>query len=89
MSIGLHAILLDKLFSGFLACAIGIWFSLQEIINIGSVIGILPTKGLTLPIIGYGGSSLITVSISIALLLRIDHENKLSELQAIRDEKDE
>lgn len=82
MSIGFNSLNLKKYFSGFLACSIGIWFSLQSIISIGSVIGVLPTKGLTLPLISYGGSSLVVMSISIFLLLRIDYENKLSTIQA-------
>lgn len=84
MSIGLKSFKLNKYFSGFLSFSIGVWFILQTIINIGSVIGILPTKGLTLPIISYGGSSLITISIAIFLLIRIDYENRLSTIQAFK-----
>lgn len=82
MQISLDSFKINKYFSGFLSCSIGICFFLQTIINIGSIIGILPTKGLTLPIISYGGSSLTVTTIFIFLLLRIDYENRLSKIQA-------
>ncbi|WP_422667156.1 cell division protein FtsW [Buchnera aphidicola] len=77
MLIGKKSLEIKNNFSGFLACSIGIWFSIQTFINIGSVTGLLPTKGLTLPFISYGGSSLIVTLIAIFLLIRIDFENKL------------
>lgn len=61
-------------FASFLAYGIGIWLGLQAFINIGVNMGMLPTKGLTLPLMSYGGSSLIVVSASIGLLLRISYE---------------
>lgn len=82
MSIGYRALENKKHFSGFLACSIGIWFSFQTLINIGAVTGLLPTKGLTLPFISYGGSSLIINSIAVFFLLRIDFEIKLRTSQA-------
>ncbi|OTA17112.1 cell division protein FtsW [Xenorhabdus vietnamensis] len=82
MIIGRRALQLNQRFSGFLACAIGIWFSFQAFVNVGAVAGILPTKGLTLPLISYGGSSLIVVSTAIVLLLRIDYELRLVKAQA-------
>ena len=57
MSIGRKALEIDHRFSGFLACSIGIWFSFQALVNVGAAAGMLPTKGLTLPLISYGGSS--------------------------------
>lgn len=82
MCIAYKALVNKQLFSGFLACSIAIWFSLQTIINIGASIGILPTKGLTLPLISYGGSSLFVTLIAIAILLRIDFEVRLTTTQA-------
>jgi cell division protein FtsW len=61
-------------FATFLAYGIGIWFGLQSFINIGVNMGLLPTKGLTLPLMSYGGSSVIVMCMALALLLRIDHE---------------
>jgi len=61
-------------FASYLAYGIGIWLGLQAFINIGVNMGVLPTKGLTLPLMSYGGSSLIVVSASIGLLLRIAYE---------------
>lgn len=82
MSIGKRALEIDQRFSGFLACAIGIWFSFQTLVNVGAAAGMLPTKGLTLPLISYGGSSLIIMSTAIVLLLRIDFETRLTKAQA-------
>jgi cell division protein FtsW len=53
------------------------WLGLQALINMAVNMGMLPTKGLTLPFISYGGSSLITVFVMVALILRVDHENRL------------
>ncbi|MFV1982418.1 MAG: putative lipid II flippase FtsW [Thiohalomonadales bacterium] len=61
-------------FAGYMAYGIGVWIGLQAYINIGVNMGILPTKGLTLPLMSYGGSSLVIMCIAIALLLRIDFE---------------
>ena len=61
-------------FASYLSYGIGVWLGLQAFINIGVNMGVLPTKGLTLPLMSYGGSSLIVVSASIGLLLRISYE---------------
>ncbi|WP_075182229.1 cell division protein FtsW [Pantoea sp. 1.19] len=82
MSIGRRALEIDQRFSGFLACSIGVWFSFQALVNVGAAAGMLPTKGLTLPLISYGGSSLIIMSTAIVLLLRIDYETRLAKAQA-------
>ena len=82
MSIGRKALEIDHRFSGFLACSIGIWFSFQALVNVGAAAGMLPTKGLTLPLISYGGSSLLIMSTAIMLLLRIDYETRLEKAQA-------
>nr|WP_146863065.1 cell division protein FtsW [Aliivibrio fischeri] len=67
----------DQRFGGFLAFGIGIWFAFQTLVNVGAAAGIVPTKGLTLPLISYGGSSLIIMSVAVSLLIRIDHECRL------------
>ncbi len=64
----------ERSFEASLAVGIGAWFGLQAFINVGVNMGLLPTKGLTLPLISYGRSSLIVMLISIGLLLRIHHE---------------
>lgn len=82
MQIGRRALKAGQRFSGFLACEIGVWFSFQTLVNVGAAAGILPTKGLTLPLISYGGSSLLVMSTAIVLLLRIDYETRLANRQA-------
>ncbi|WP_420885528.1 cell division protein FtsW [Candidatus Schneideria nysicola] len=82
MVIGHKALESYQFFSGFMACAIGIWFGIQSIINIGTVLGILPTKGITLPLISYGGSSLLIMSTALLILFRIDFETRLKKSQA-------
>ncbi|AIA72552.1 cell division protein [Pectobacterium atrosepticum SCRI1043] len=82
MSIGKRALEINQRFSGFLACSIGVWFSFQTLVNVGAAAGMLPTKGLTLPLISYGGSSLLIMSTAIVLLLRIDFETRLTKAQA-------
>lgn len=82
MLIGRRALQLEQRFSGFLACAIGVWFSFQTLVNVGAAAGMLPTKGLTLPLISYGGSSFIIMSTAVVLLLRIDYETRLTLVQA-------
>lgn len=82
MSIGRRALQMDQRFAGFLACSIGIWFSFQALVNVGAAAGMLPTKGLTLPLISYGGSSLMIMSTAIMMLLRIDYETRLAKAQA-------
>lgn len=74
LQIGRHAYLLHRRFSAYLAYGIGLWIAMQVMINIGVNSGVLPTKGLTLPLMSYGGSSLLVNCIAIALLLRIDYE---------------
>ena len=66
----------DNLFASYLSYGIGIWFGLQSFVNIGVNMGLLPTKGLTLPLMSYGGSSMIVMSVAVALLLRVDHETR-------------
>lgn len=82
MMIGRRALLANQLFAGYLACSIGIWFTFQALVNVGAAAGMLPTKGLTLPLISYGGSSLLVMSAAIAVLLRVDFETRLEKAQA-------
>lgn len=63
-------------FASYLAYGIGTWIALQTLINIGVNTGLLPTKGLTLPLLSYGGSSMLSMCAAIALLLRIDYETR-------------
>jgi cell division protein FtsW len=65
----------DRMFSAYLAAAIGIWLGIQAFINIGVNMGVLPTKGLTLPLMSYGRSSLLVTLGWLGMLLRIEHEN--------------
>jgi cell division protein FtsW len=74
--IAAQAVRAENLFAAYLAYGIGIWFGLQSFINIGVNMGLLPTKGLTLPLMSYGGSSMIVMCAAIALLLRIDFETR-------------
>lgn len=76
MVIGRQAIALEKVFSGLVAQGVGIWIGFQAFINMGVNLGALPTKGLTLPLMSYGGSALMMNLVAIAIVLRIDAENK-------------
>ena len=71
-----EAIANERYFSALLAQGIGIWIGVQSIINIGVNMGILPTKGLTLPLLSFGGSGILANCIALAILLRIDWENR-------------
>ncbi len=75
--IGRQAIATDKFFAGLVAKGIGIWIGVQAFINMGVNLGLLPTKGLTLPLMSYGGSGIVVNCIGIAVLLRIDYENRV------------
>ncbi|ENM5906217.1 cell division protein FtsW [Vibrio mimicus] len=77
--IGKKAFQHDQQFGGYLAFGIGIWFAFQTLVNVGAAAGMVPTKGLTLPLISYGGSSLIIMSVAVSILLRIDHECRLAD----------
>ncbi len=74
LRIGYRAAQAGMLFGSYLAYGVGIWLALQAFINMGVNMGLLPTKGLTLPLMSYGGSSMVVSCIAIALLLRVDHE---------------
>jgi cell division protein FtsW len=76
MLIGRQAIQLDRVFAGLVAQGVGIWIGFQSFINMGVNLGALPTKGLTLPLMSYGGSAILLNMVAIAIVLRIDVENK-------------
>ncbi len=79
LSIGRRALKMEEYFSAYLCYGFGFWLSLQAIINIGVASGALPTKGLTLPFISYGGNALIVSCMAVAILLRIDFEIRRKE----------
>jgi cell division protein FtsW len=75
--IGRQALALDRTFAGLVAQGIGIWMGVQAFINMGVNLGLLPTKGLTLPLVSYGGSGILLNCVAIALLMRVDYENRV------------
>lgn len=76
LKISMAAAALERYYQAYLAFGIAVWHGAQVFINLGVNMGILPTKGLTLPLVSYGRSSLIVTLIALALLLRIDIENR-------------
>lgn len=74
--VGRQAIALDRVFAGLAAQGVALWIGFQAFLNIGVSIGALPTKGLTLPLISYGGTALLMNLAAIGLVLRIDLENR-------------
>lgn len=74
--IGRQAIAMERVFGGLVAQGVGLWFGVQSFINIGVCLGVLPTKGLTLPLVSYGGSGLLMNMVAIAIVLRVDFENR-------------
>jgi cell division protein FtsW len=75
-AIGRHAALRERHFAALAAQGIGIWLGFQALINMGVNMGLLPTKGLTLPLMSFGGTGLVTNCVALAVLLRIDWENR-------------
>jgi cell division protein FtsW len=75
--IGRQAIAMEQTFAGLAAKGIGIWIGVQAFVNMGVNLGLLPTKGLTLPLMSYGGSGVVINCIALAILLRIDYENRV------------
>ena len=75
--IGRQAIALDRVFSGLVAQGVAIWIGFQTFINMGVNLGALPTKGLTLPLMSFGGSAILMNLVALAVVLRVDYENKL------------
>ncbi|RMX02029.1 putative lipid II flippase FtsW [Allofranklinella schreckenbergeri] len=76
MVIGRRAVALDRIFAGLVAQGIGLWIGIQSMINIGVTLGALPTKGLTLPLMSFGGSAMLLSLMAIAIVLRVDYENR-------------
>ncbi len=75
-TIGRQAAMSERLFAALVAQGIAVWLGVQAMINIGVNMGVLPTKGLTLPFLSFGGSGLVANCVAIAVLLRIDYENR-------------
>ncbi len=74
--IGAYAEWMEMKFAAALAYGIGLWFALQALVNMGVNMGVLPTKGLTLPLMSYGGSSMVVMCTALAVLLRIELETR-------------
>ena len=75
-AIGRQAIALDRVFAGLYAQGVGIWIGSQAFINMGVNVGLLPTKGLTLPLMSYGGSAILMSCVALAIALKVDIENR-------------
>ena len=75
-AIGRQAVALDRLYPALVAQGIGIWIGVQGFINMGVNMGLLPTKGLTLPLMSFGGSGIFANCVALAILLRVDWENR-------------
>jgi cell division protein FtsW len=69
---------MDQRFRAYLCYGLSAWIGFQALINMSVNMGLLPTKGLTLPLISYGGSSLVTVCLILGLILRVDYENRVA-----------
>ncbi len=80
LKISRESLILEERFKGFFAFGIAIWIFLQGFVNLGVASGLLPTKGLTFPLVSYGGSSLVIMAIAVAVLIRIDYENRLDNI---------
>ena len=74
--IGRQAIAMERVFGGLVAQGVGIWFGVQAFINIGVCLGLLPTKGLTLPLVSYGGSGIVMNLVALAIVMRVDYESR-------------
>jgi cell division protein FtsW len=74
--IGRQSMAMERYFSGLVAQGIGLWIGIQAFINMGVNLGLLPTKGLTLPFMSYGGTGILVNCMAIAVLLRVDFENR-------------
>ncbi len=75
-AIGRQSLVLDRVYPGLVAQGIGIWLGVQAFINMGVNMGLLPTKGLTLPMMSFGGSGILANCLAIGILLRVDWENR-------------
>ena len=77
VAIGRQAVILDRVFAGLMVQGIAVWFGAQGFVNMGVNLGVLPTKGLTLPLMSYGGSAILMNLIAVALVMRVDMENRV------------
>ncbi len=75
-AVGREAMMREKYFAALVAQGIGVWITVQAFINIGVNMGMLPTKGLTLPFLSFGGTGILVSCVAVAILLRIDYENR-------------
>jgi cell division protein FtsW len=75
--IGRQAIAMDRTFSGLVAKGVVLWFGVQTLINMGVNLGLLPTKGLTLPFMSFGGTGIVFNMCALAVLMRVDYENRI------------
>ncbi|MBM3116515.1 putative lipid II flippase FtsW [Jeongeupia naejangsanensis] len=75
-TIGVQAAKLDRAYQALVAQGIGIWIGVQSVINIGVNMGLLPTKGLTLPLLSFGGSGIVANLLALGVVMRIDYENR-------------
>jgi cell division protein FtsW len=76
IQIGRQALALERTFPALVAQGIGLWLAVQTLINMGVNMGVLPTKGLTLPLMSFGGSGILMNCVALAVLLRVDYENR-------------
>jgi len=76
MLIGRQAIALERVFAGLVAQGVAVWMGFQAFINMGVNLGALPTKGLTLPLMSYGGSAVLVNLVAVAVVLRVDKESR-------------
>ena len=74
--LGLKCVEMKRHFAGYIAFGIALWMALQSSVSIGVNLGLLPTKGLTLPLMSFGGSAILMTTVSLAIVLRIDLENR-------------
>jgi cell division protein FtsW len=75
-TIGRQAIALDQIYAGLMVQGVGVWIGFQAFINMGVNLGVLPTKGLTLPLMSYGGSAILMNAVALAMVLRVDMESR-------------
>jgi cell division protein FtsW len=81
-STGAASLRAGRPFAGYLCLGIGLWLSMQTCVNIGVTMGLLPTKGLTLPLMSYGGSSLLMTVVALAMVVRADYELRIRAVAA-------
>ena len=83
-AVGREAMMREKYFAALVAQGIAVWITVQAFINMGVNMGLLPTKGLTLPFLSFGGTGILINCVAVGILLRIDHENRATTAKARR-----